>query len=314
MIQPDPLHLEKLLHTPVRCIRPYRNNWCIETDFMWWIAKPAHGSKVEWWYQVDNELRKRGFHSMPPMVTDGFKWILTPFIHGKSCKYLKMDEVKRMVKTLAHFHRVGRHLRTPPPEAAFLLSHRLVRRLKKFHQLLLSVNRVKNPSLRELLQEAGRDFYLDGIEAWNQLEKLPFQEWVERERNNHMLAHRDLASHNWMRDQSGALWLIDFETADYDAQVGDVWQMATRILAANRYPDRGIEMILHSYEAVRPLAGIEKKILAALFLYPNEFFREAIGLAERKRGYAFTASFPYLKQIVCDREKWKKQIAKLMYW
>jgi hypothetical protein len=90
--------------------------------------------------------------------------------------------------------------------------------------------------------------------------------------------------------------------------------MATRILAANRYPDRGIEMILHSYEAVRPLVSTEKKILAALFLYPNEFFREVIGLAERKRGYEFTASYPYLKQIAHNRKKWKKQIAELMYW
>ncbi|MBA4600824.1 phosphotransferase [Thermoactinomyces mirandus] len=313
MIQPDPLHLEKVLHTPVRRIRPYRNNWCIETDFMWWIAKPVPGSKAKWWHQVDSELRNRGFHSMLPMITDGYQWILTPFIQGQSCKYNKMSEVKRMVKTLAHFHRVGRNLRTPPPEAAFLLSHRLVNRLQKFHRLLLSADQVKSP-LRELLLKTGKDFYLDGIEAWKRLEKLPFQDWIERERSHHVLAHRDLASHNWMTDQTGALWLIDFETADYDAQVGDVWQMSTRILAANQYPERGIETILRAYEMVRPLAGIEKKILAALFLYPNEFFREMIGLVERKRGYEIKVSYPYLKQIACNRKKWKKQIAEFMYW
>ncbi|MGA8941429.1 MAG: phosphotransferase [Thermoactinomyces sp.] len=315
MIQPDPLHLEELLHTPVRRIRPYRNNWCVETDFMWWIAKPVQCSlKAKWWYQVDNELRKRGFHSMPPMITDGSRWILTPFIQGKSCQYFKMNEVKRMVRILAHFHRVGQYLGTPPPGAAFLLSHRLARRLQEFYQVLVSVDRIENRLLRELLRETGKDFYLDGTEAWNRLEKLPFQDWIERERHLHMLAHRDLASHNWMRDQSGALWLIDFETADYDAQVGDVWQMATRILAANRYPDGGIEMILRTYEEVRPLERIEKKILAALFLYPNEFFREMLGLVEKKKGYEFSASYPYLKQIAHNRKKWKKQIAELMYW
>ena len=132
MIQPHPLHIQKLLHTPVRRISPYRNNWCIETDFMWWIAKPFDGLKASWLIQVDRELRERGFQSMLPMITDGESWILTPFIQGKTCNYNNVSEVIRMIHTLAFFHQAGRYLKTPPPSGgAFLLTHRLQRRLQK---------------------------------------------------------------------------------------------------------------------------------------------------------------------------------------
>lgn len=315
MNQPHPLHIQKLLHTPVRRIKPYRNNWCIETDFMWWIAKPFYGLKANWLKQVDLELRERGFRSMLPMITDGREWILTPFIQGKTCNYKNTNEVIRMVHTLAFFHRVGRQLRTPPPPgAAFLLTDRLQRRLQKFYQLIMQADQIENKRLRSLLTKEGTDFYLDGIEAWEQLAQLPFQEWVEYERNQHMLAHRDLASHNWMMDQAGRLWLIDFETADYDAQIGDLWQMTMRVLAANQFPDQGLKTILQAYEAVRPLEKVEKEIFVHLFLFPNEFFREMIGLVEKKRGYEMNASYPYLKQIAANRKKWKRQIAEFMYW
>ncbi|RMB04013.1 CotS family spore coat protein [Thermoactinomyces vulgaris] len=315
MIQPHPLHIQKLLHTPVRRISPYRNNWCIETDFMWWIAKPFDGLKASWLIQVDRELRERGFQSMLPMITDGESWILTPFIQGKTCNYNNVSEVIRMIHTLAFFHQAGRYLKTPPPSgAAFLLTHRLQRRLQKFYQILTRMDQIEDKRLRDLLCEAGTDFYLDGIKAWERLEQIPFQEWVEHERMQHMLAHRDLASHNWMMDQAGRLWLIDFETADYDAQVGDLWQMTMRILAANQFPDQGLATVLQAYQSVRPLKAMEKEILACLFLFPNEFFREMIGLVERKRGYEIKASYPYLKQIAVNRKKWKKQIAEFLYW
>ena len=44
------------------------------------------------------------------------------------------------------------------------------------------------------------------------------------------MAHRDLASHNILIGVTGKPWLIDFETADPDAQLGHLWQLASRAL------------------------------------------------------------------------------------
>lgn len=315
MREPRQYQMEQILHSAVRNITPYRKNWCIETDVGKWIAKRTRfPARLKWWLKVDQELRLRGFTAMPPIRSDGSRWIITPFIEGKTGSYSRWQEVEKILKVLAHFHLVGQRLHTPPEKgAAFLLYHRLYDRLIRFYRLLKKAPLLEK-ELGELLKNHGRDFYLDGLRAWQKLQWLPLQkinhdEWLMRN-----VTHRDLASHNWIIDEEGKPWLIDFETADYDSQLGDIWQISSRILSENNWSDEWCARVLHTYEYVRPLSAVEKKIICTLFSYPNEFFREAIGLAEKKRGYTMKHSLPYLKKLAKNRESWQKQIKWISYW
>ncbi|MGA9174246.1 MAG: aminoglycoside phosphotransferase family protein, partial [Thermoactinomyces sp.] len=227
MKRPQRELLERILHTEVRNITPYRRNWCVETSQMWWIAKRMRTQRLQWWCRVDRELRQRGFQAMLPVFSDEQNWILTPFIKGKSGKYSQLEDVKKMVEILAAFHQAGRELLTPPrKEAAFLLYQRVAERLARFYRVLEKTSRLE-ANLGKLLAKVGKDFYLDGLRAWEKLERLPLKELCHEEYWRRCLTHRDLASHNWLIDQDRKIWLIDFETADYDCQVGDVWQMAS---------------------------------------------------------------------------------------
>jgi hypothetical protein len=314
MKQPHPTLVETVLHTKVHRMRPYRKNWCIETNQHKWIAKHVHPSWLHWWVQVDRELRARGFTAMQPIYTDGGEWLFMPFIEGKTGRYTIREDVEQMVETLAIFHRLGRGLMTPPAdEAAFLLPERIAQRLNEFYRVLQQAERLPTP-LRELLLAYGRDFYLDGLAAWERLRQMPLTRFSLKERRLHALTHRDLASHNWMIDRSGHIWLIDFETATYDAQIGDVWQMASRILVEHAWSGEWLQMFLSQYEKGRLLSSFEKKVLSLLLAFPNEFMREAIGLAEQKRGYQMKYSLPYLQKIAEGRNKWKYQLKQLFYW
>ncbi|SEN34880.1 phosphotransferase [Lihuaxuella thermophila] len=315
MKEPCQYQMEQILHSAVRNITPYRKNWLIETEAGKWVVKRTRfPARLRWWLKVDQELRLRGFTAMPPIRSDGSRWIITPFIEGKTASYSRWQEVEKILQVLAQFHLVGQRLHTPPEKgAAFLLYHRLYERLIQFYRVLTKTPFLEK-ELGELLESHGQDFYLDGRRAWQRLQSLPLQKICHDEWFVRNITHRDLASHNWMIDEGGNPWLIDFETASYDSQLGDIWQISARILSENNWTDEWCHRVLMSYEYVRPLSPLEKKILYTLFSYPNEFFREAIGLAERKRGYEIKHSVPYLKKLIEQRENWQKQIKRISYW
>jgi Ser/Thr protein kinase RdoA (MazF antagonist) len=218
------------------------------------------------------------------------------------------------VEILARFHRTGRKLSTPPRrEAAFLLYERIHTRLVRFYEVLKRAHHVKE-GWGTLLSKYGYEFYQDGLDAWERLNRLPLKEFCQAERMNRHLTHRDLASHNWLVTPDGGVWLIDFETVEYDTQLGDVWQMASRVLTQNDWADDWYDLILQTYESVCPLSSLEKKIVYTLFLFPNEFYREAIGVAERKQSFHPKHSMDYLYKIVENRNKWKKQLKQITYW
>lgn len=295
--------IEWLLHREVRKIVPYRKHWLVYTvDQKKWMVKRIKAEEhLRWWYAIDGELRSRGFQMMPSFYTDGIETIITPWIEGKIGNYRDLNQATVMVKQLAFFHRTGQRLQTPPKqEGAFLFFERLYHRLKEFYHLMNQVDRIPG-KLGKLLVEVGPLFYADGHRVWRKLQQLPFQEAVLWERQNHRLAHRDLASHNWVIDQQRRIWLIDFDMAEYDSQLGDIWQMFTRIMAEHSLSHKLYQKLLTNYESIRPLHALEKKLLRVLIDFPNEFMREAIGLAKNKKGYSFASSFPYLNQLALQR-------------
>lgn len=305
---------EGILQEPIQDVRPYRKNWMIHTPSQLWIVKKTNPSWLRWWDQVDMELRERGFHHMLPFQYDLRGWIFFPYIQAKVGSYKKIDDVYKMIRILAHFHTAGTELWTPPEgKAAFLLTNRLEERLRRFYLVLK-----RSPSITgevgNVIRQYGKAFYLDGIHAYEKIQKLPFSRFVWEERRRHSLTHRDLASHNWLWDKYGNLWLIDFETAEYDAQVGDVWQMVSRVMAEQNGLSGWFEKAMREYQSIRPLSSEERTYIALLLSFPNEFFREAIGLVEQRRGYTMNASLPYLKRLGENRKKMHNEIRNLFYW
>lgn len=299
----DKKKIEWLLRTKVKKMISYHKHWLISTvdHKKWMLKKIKSATHLTWWASVDRELRNRGFCSMPSFYTDGQEIVITSWIEGKVGTYRNLDQAVRLVKQLASFHQVGQHLQTPPkPAVAFLFYDRLYHRLKQFYRLMKRVEQIPGP-LGRFLARYGPQFYLDGYRVWDQLQQLPLREYVHWERQHHRLAHRDLANHNWLIDKKQKIWLIDFDLAEYDSQLGDIWQMFTRIMAEHSLNDELFQRLLTSYESIRPLNDLEKEMLKILIGFPNEFMRESIGLVMNKPGYSFSSSFPYLERLAVNR-------------
>lgn len=312
----DRQRIETILCRYVDRMKPHRSHWIVETtDGKRWLGKKiARPDHLQWWSAVDGELRSRGFLSMPAFYTDGRSYVLTPWIHGKMSSYQDLDQAMMLMKQLAFFHQAGTGLQTPPKkEVAFLFYERLYTRLKRFYRLMRKLHHIPG-EVGRFLSHVGPLFYQDGYQTWIEVTQLPLQMHTDWNHKYHFLAHRDLASHNWLIDQKQQGWLIDFDTAEYDSQLGDLWQMLTRIMAEHDWDQQVFVRLLSSYESIRPLDKVEKKILVTLLGFPNEFFREAIGLCMRKEGYHYRSTFPYLQRLAKNRLLWQKQIAYIPSW
>lgn len=305
---------EILLKMPVIKVEKYRKNWLIQTKLGKWIAKRLWDRRqIRWWSLVDQELRQRGFTAMPAMISDYKRWVITPYIPGRTCQYSSIEEVKQTITVLAQFHKTGQKLQTPSRQASFLFFHRLYERLQQFYHLVKRAGSISGP-LGEILQNEGVWWYQMGEQVWRQAVASPLYEWTLRDARNRCLAHRDLASHNWLIGEDGQVWLIDFDTADYDLQLGDVWQMLTRVFTMNQWNEQVCAETIRQYERIRPLEKKEKQMLALLLHYPNELYRETIGLIEKKPGYKWEYSFPYIQRIVSQRPFWLNTLQSLSFW
>jgi CotS family spore coat protein len=248
---------------------------------------------------------------MPPLKTDQKEWAFMLYLEGRTANYKSREDIQLVTKSLAHFHAAGQHI---PYRSArrkpFLFYQRIYRRLAHFSQVLQEAKNI-NGELGDLLHTYGREFYIDGLQVWCKLKRSLLSYLTIQDHLMGNIAHRDLASHIWIIDTKGEVWLIDWDTAEFDLQLGDLWQLSARILAENEWEDTYLSTIFSAYESVRPLTTLEKDLLRLLFHFPNEFYRESIGLARKKRGYSERTVIPYLKKIISSRRKWREQLKRL---
>jgi CotS family spore coat protein len=223
---------------------------------------------------------------------------LTSFIVGQNCTYKSVTEAKACVRRLASFHCSGYRVAIKAKKKRPLLfAARMKRRLANFYRL--SKAQVSG-RLGVILKQQGPQFYFEGLKSWDLLCRLNYQAYCTDCWQERLLTHRDLASHNFMIDKNNKTWLIDFETAEYDAQIGDLGQVITRILAMHKWSAELFKVLLKAYEAIMPLNAYQHEILLLLLRFPNEFFREALGLAERKPGYNPKKTMAYLEKLIAE--------------
>lgn len=297
---------ERVLGARVHEAQTFHRHYLLKTGSGNWVAKKSrHPSHLRWWIGVDRELRSRGFDCMPTYLTDGREWLLTSWVEARPASYRRSEEIRKVAGLLSRFHLAGRGLLTPSSASGSQsLLERVESRYRSFSQLVKSAEGLGG-ELGELLREYGTVYRRFGKAARKRLERLPVNELTRWERVGGCVAHRDLASHNVLIGSAGKTWLIDFETAEYDAQIGDLWQLLSRGLSEQAWDPMVLKETLAAYEKNRPLVPVERSILAVLLGFPNEFFREALGLSLNKEGYSREKTLPYLEKIADTFPQWQ---------
>lgn len=221
------------------------------------------------------------------------------FLCGRTIRYQNVEQLREAVKLLARFHKAAHGIRTPSGRTANQLPEKLTRRYKQYEEMYSALSAFPEFSL------VAEEYRMVGEQALHRLTHSALKRLTKADAAAGCVAHRDLASHNILMNNENELWLIDFETADIDLQLGDLWQLASRALAVWRWDPAIYGLILRAYEEIRPLSADERMTLGQLFLFPNDFYRESLGLLRRREGFVAHRVIPYLRMLIRDREYWR---------
>lgn len=265
-----------------------------------WLVKPIQDlDRMIWWKQIDELLRQREFHAMPAFFIWQGKWIVMEYIRGRTAHYRNMSDLQRAVRLLARFHLAAHQApQRPPLRSGISLPERLTNRYEQYRQLHNQLACFPH------LFPASKQFALLGEKALERLDHTPLTDLTTIDRAQGAVSHRDLASHNIVIDKDGTAWLIDFDTVNVDLRLGDLWQMCSRALVEWHWAPHIYDTMLQTYETVRPLNVLERSTLAHLFLYPNDFYREALGLLKQRSGFTHHKVVSYLQMMCRDCDKW----------
>lgn len=235
---------------------------------------------------------------MPKFFIWQDKWLVMRDIPGRTVQYSDLGELQQSVALLARFHKASCQTQVPFVGMGSLLPERLVTRYAQYKHLYK--NLAYFPGLQPFLEE----YEHLGKKSLHRINATALASLTRADIEQGAIAHRDLASHNILISNKGEPWLIDFELAASDIQLGDLWQLASRALVEWRWDPHIYDIILHTYHAIRPLNAEEKFVLQHLFLFPNDFYREALGLLKQRKGFVPHKVIPYLQRMIHDREHW----------
>ncbi|TYS51352.1 phosphotransferase [Bacillus infantis] len=285
-------YLRQILPFPVKELSPVRNNvMLIDTGQDMYVVK-GYSSYQQLKIQeaFTSSLKKEGFDSACSFETvssvqplyDGkyYYGVMKYIVPGDSFSYHHEADRIAGLELLSRYH-----------QTAAKVAGRYERVLPRFRQIekwreraALFLNNqpvVKFFVQKEMIEEmmSWADWSLKGMER----EKAFF------EAENETVLHGDVAYHNFLRDETGKVHLIDFDLISIGAVCMDYLQYANRILPFIGWSADALE----EYDVLSPY--LSKKGFIYALAFPSDIFREWNRLV-RERTY----NDPYKTRLLLD--------------
>lgn len=109
-------------------------------------------------------------------------------------------------------------------------------------------------------------------EAAEQLGKIGYGERLAAARGSLELCHGSYNHHNLVMLGGGSM-VTNLEKAAVDCQVTDLYRYLRKVMEKNGWDMALGQQVLEAYTRVRPLSGIDGKLLAVNFIYPEKFWK-----------------------------------------
>lgn len=265
--------------------------------------------KAEWVVSLSEQLARKGFAETLEYIcaTDGRA--VVPFegkyyvaikpIQGRDAQYDDLRDVTRTVRCLAEFHRRAKGIVGGPvakTEAAPLID-KWENRLQRFSKAIENIQQMRRVGNLEKKIVRLSPFVLAEAEAaLDVARRSPLIEEYERAVEEQAVAHRDLASHNFLIGEK--TYLIDYDTAIYDTPLVDLAQMIDRTLDQQKWSLDCFYHMMEQYRQISPLSDEQYALVYLLLRYPDNFMREVVGLYESKQPFLSKKIDAYLMMIM----------------
>ncbi|WP_170287601.1 phosphotransferase [Aquibacillus halophilus] len=196
-------------------------------------------------------------------IIEGFGvfWTLSPYISGQSLQYRLHSDREDALITLRKFHKEATDIKIENPKIKTPIYVKWYNRLEKLHQT------------RHIMEQFGFLYLYEDIlrTTKSRLKVLANLDWHSIEKKsvvNWTWTHGDVASHNFLRDNSNIVHLIDFDLLSMSPQIYDHIQLGQRFLP---YVNWSLDRLL-SYSVY------DEQLDFSLWLYgitvPSDIIRE----------------------------------------
>ncbi|GBF10015.1 phosphotransferase [Tepidibacillus sp. HK-1] len=278
-------------------IKSFYHLWQVESNQGTWIIKayPKQAILIHWLYDMTQALKRKGFAHFSQIVANRYQipwfgtfehpFMVMEYVEGRHADYHCLEDLSLVLNVLAEFHHHGSWIQTKAqPKKRSTIQEKWMDRLNEFKQLYQNLLFKTNlDPFEQQIITLGPDMIHFAERA---LETLDGQ-WINRLQqeaiDNRMLAHRDVASHNFLIGEKTSM--IDFDLAGYEVQILDVWQLFNRAMVEWKWDLNIFQQMEEQYQQNHKLRDQEKKLIHQLSLYPNEFFRESLGVYKRPEKY-----------------------------
>lgn len=293
--------LEKAFRCQIHGVKPKRNVNLLKTDRGHWILKGYKQlEKAMWVTQLSDALRQKGFLHTVQYVSDagGSKifrfeeryYTMMKMIDGQEADNASLYDVKKAAETLARFHVAAQGFpvvqKTYTYEGTPVLLDKWESRLEHFERITWSIEQNgPQTKLEQLIQQMAEVVIRDGQEILQAAYKLPLTPEMFGAMERGTLAHRDVASHNFLLTQKGSCYLIDLDTVGHDLQLVDLVQLMSRMLLLQNYRVDSFVEAIEAYSKINYLSDTQIWMVHQLLRYPDNFLREVTGLYGSRPGY-----------------------------
>ncbi|WGV61939.1 phosphotransferase [Brevibacillus brevis] len=292
--------IEKAFRCQIYGVKPKRNVNLLKTDRGHWILKGyKQVEKAVWVTELADALYQKGFHHTVQYVEgqEGAKiftfedrhYTIMKMIDGHEADNGSLFDVKKTAETLARFHVAAQGFpiaHSYAYEGKPALLDKWESRLEYFERLMWSLEQ-KGPQtkLEQLISQQADHVLRDGKELLQSAYKLPLTPEMFLAMERGTLAHRDVASHNFLLTERGNCYLIDLDTVGHDLQLVDLVQLMSRMLLMQEYRMDSFVEAMEAYSNVNYLSDTQIWAVHQLLRYPDNFLREVTGLYSQRPGY-----------------------------
>ena len=212
------------------------------------------------------------------LVVNGRRWTLSPWLKGREASYTRKEDCLLAADTLAQLHTASCHYKP------YYFKGRV-----KWGELPQNFARkIRQLQEWELLAKEQKDFFADlyranltqnlqlAKKAYALLfEKDAYRKLNAEEEQKSGFCHHDYAPHNIMIDENHSAYVIDFDYCISDTSCHDFASFLQRILRVNAWRTNFAKAAYPIYTEGKPLPPGNGSVLAALLLFPQNYWQIA---------------------------------------
>lgn len=277
-------------------------------------------NSIRWQEKLINQMQERNVKGIVPFLKNlnnkcanqvpntSMTYGVMPYIPGVAINPQQYKQVKDGIKLLSHFHKgglgiYGKHQIIPFKSNLYI---KWKERLEMFEHSIkvLQKRDIRQDGLYKLVGSyAGEaiEWAQCALNLMPQSYMLYLEEQAQWERQ---IAHLDVAPHNFLMIDNNHYYLIDYDLVDYSPPLLDVVQFINRILYHYGWSLELVYELIEEYRATYPLPLMQLKILPILLIYPNDLFREWLGVWKNNEGYHPTKVYQYFIEM---EKTWNKR-------